>query len=219
MCNGAIRCFRAALSSAALFLMTATIASAQSLGTTTPTVYRISVKVELRFSKDLNGNATVDTGVFKVALDETSSDIAAVGPSSTVATVASKPIPAGEYDAAKLILGCTWTLKGSVVCTAPFCVPDTTYFTAKNANKLSTNAADLDENEYSLTGPACNDTPVAGQHTADSTGDPSFQPFKTGGQVSFTFDLADKLELIGPVGSESFRPGGFSISMSTGVLP
>lgn len=219
MRNRAIRCVWVALFSAALFLMTTAIALAQSLGTSTPTVYKISIKVEFKFSKDLNGNTTVNSGVFQPALDETTSDIAAVSQNSTVATVASKTIPAGEYDAAKLILGCTWTMKGSVVCPAAFCGVDTTYYTAQNANKLSTNALDLAENDYSLTGAACNNTPVVGKHTADSSGDPNFKPFKTGGQVNFSFDLADKLELIGPVATPSFRPGGFSISISSGAVP
>ena len=219
MASRVVRCFWVALFSAALFLMTTAIALAQSLGTSTPTVYKISIKVEFKFLKDLNGNTTADTGVFQAALDETTSDIAAVSQNSTVATVASKTIPAGEYDVAKLILGCTWTMKGSVVCPAAFCGVDTTYYTAKNADKLSTDVNALDENDYSLTGVACNDTPVVGKHTADSSGDPNFQSFKTGGQVNFSFDLADKLELIGPVASPSFRPGGFSISISSGAVP
>jgi len=203
MCNGAIRCFRAALFSAALSLTTATVASAQLLGASTPTVYQISIAVKFR-------NAA--SNVFETALNETNSDIAAVSQNSIVATIASLPITPGNYNAAQAILGCTFRLKGSVVCPAAFCGVDTTYFTAQNADKISTNAAELADNDYILTPPACNDTPVTGKTTETSTS----VNFQTGsGKVNFIFDLADKLELIGPAASPSFRIGGISLGMQT----
>ncbi|MBI2347580.1 MAG: hypothetical protein HYV05_02880 [Deltaproteobacteria bacterium] len=195
-----------ALLSVVLFSMTTTAALAQVLGTSTPTVYQISIVVKFR-------NAA--TNVFETALNETNSDIAAVSQNSIVATIASLPITPGDYNAAQAILSCTFRMKGSVVCPAAFCGVDTTYHTAQNADKISTNVADLADNDYILTPPACTDDPSPGKRTDTST---SVQ-FTSRGQVNFIFDLADKLELIGPVASPSFRIGGISLGITTGAGP